>query len=156
GNDGATSVAVDSSGNLYVTGVTLSTDFRIANALQATHGGGLFDAFVAKLSPAGNQLIYSTYLGGSGEDRAFRIAVDSAGNAYVTGDTNSTDFPAANAVQRANGGGLDAFVAKLNPSGTQLLYSTYLGGSGIDGATGISLDASGGAYVTGFTNSTNF
>ena len=156
GIDGASSVAVDSAGNVYVTGLTSSHDFRTVNALQATHGGGLFDAFVAKLNPSGSQVIYSTYLGGSREDRAFRIAVNAASSAYVIGDTDSTDFPLANAAQQSNAGSTDAFVAKLNPSGNQLVYSTYLGGSGIDGATAIAVDPAGSAYVTGFTASTNF
>jgi hypothetical protein len=156
GIEGASSIAVDSAGNVYLTGLTSSPNFRTVNALQAAHGGGLFDAFVAKLNPSGTQLVYSTYLGGSGDDRAFRIAVDTAGSAYVVGDTNSTNFPVANAAQRANGGSADAFVAKLNPSGSKLVYSTYLGGSGIDGGTAIAVDAAGSAYVAGFTASTNF
>jgi hypothetical protein len=156
GDDGATSLAVDSAGNLYVTGVTTSNNFRTASPLQAAHGGGFFDAFVAKLNPAGTQLVYSTYLGGSGEDRGFRIAVDPAGNAYVTGDTDSPNFPTANALQRNYAGGVDAFVAKVNPSGTALTYSTYLGGTSIEGGTAIAVDSAGSAYVTGFTGSTNF
>jgi hypothetical protein len=156
GNDGAASIAVDSAGNLYITGVTTSTDFRTANPLQASHGGGLFDAFVAKLNPSGTQLIYSTYLGGSGEDRGFRITADSVGNAYVTGDTDSTNFPTTGALQTNIGGSVDAFAAKINPSGSALVYSTYLGGSGIDGATAIAVDSNGSAYVTGFTGSTDF
>jgi hypothetical protein len=156
GNDGATSIAVDSAGNVYLTGVTTSTNFRTANPLQAAHGGGFFDAFVAKLNPSGTQLVYSTYLGGSGEDRGFRIAVDTAGNAYVTGDTDSPNFPTASALQRNYAGGVDAFVAKVNPSGTALTYSTYLGGTSIEGGTAIAVDSAGSAYVTGFTGSTNF
>ncbi len=156
GIEGASSIAVDPAGNLYLTGLTSSPNFRTVNALQSAHGGGLFDAFVTKLNPSGTQIIYSTYLGGGGEDRAFRIAVDSSGSAYVTGDTDSTNFPLANAAQPLKGGSADAFVAKLNPSGNQLVYSTYLGGSGIDGGTAIALDSSGSAYVTGFTASTNF
>jgi Calx-beta domain-containing protein/beta-propeller repeat-containing protein len=156
GNDGATSLAVDSAGNLYLTGVTSSTNFRTASPLQAIPGGGFFDAFVAKLNPTGTQLLYSTYLGGSGEDRGFRIAVDPAGNAYVTGDTDSPNFPTANALQRNYAGGVDAFVAKLNPAGTALTYSTYLGGTSIEGGTAIAVDSAGNAYVTGFTGSTNF
>jgi hypothetical protein len=156
GDDGATSLAVDSVGNVYVTGVTTSANFRTTNPLQAHHGGGLFDAFVAKLNPAGSQLVYSTYLGGSGEDRAFRIAVDRAGNAYVTGDTDSLNFPVASPLQRNKSGGVDAFISKINPSGAALIYSTYLGGSSIEGGTAITVDATGNAYVTGFTASPNF
>ena len=157
GIDGASSIAVDSSGSIYVTGLTSSPNLRIVNALQPQFGGGLFDAFVAKLNASGSQLIYSTYLGGSREDRGLRVAIDSEGNAYVTGDTDSFNFTTtAGALQANAGGGADAFVAKLNSSGTQLIYSTYLGGSGIEGGTAIAVDASGSAVVTGFTGSTNF
>lgn len=155
-NDGATSIAVDSSGNVYVTGVTMSSNFRTVNPLQPAHRGGLFDAFVAKLNPTGTQIIYSTYLGGSGEDRSFRVAVDSSGNAYVTGDTDSANFPMANALQPNRGGGVDAFIAKLNPTGSVLVYSTYFGGSSIEGGTALAIDSAGSAYITGFTGSINF
>ena len=87
------------------------------------------DAFVAKLNPTGSALVYSTYLGGSVDDFGYGIAVDSAGDAYVTGFTESTNFPTANPLQATFGGGNDAFVAKLNPAGSALVYSTYLGGS---------------------------
>ena len=103
---------------------------------------------------AGSALVYSTYLGGSGADGGNGIAVDSSGNAYVTGSTNSTNFPTMNPLQPAIGGsGQNAFVTKLNPSGSSLVYSTYLGGSGNagDGGTGIAVDSSGNAYVTGAT-----
>jgi hypothetical protein len=156
GIDATTGIAVDSAGNAYVTGLTASRDFRTVNALQATHGGGSFDAFVMKVNPAGSEVIYATYLGGSGEDRGFRIAVDAGGNVYVTGDTDSNNFPVKNGAQQTNGGSADAFVVKLNASGNALTYSTYLGGSGIDGATAIAIDAAGSAYVTGFTASANF
>jgi hypothetical protein len=154
-DDAATSLAADPAGNVYVTGATLSSDFRTANASQRVHGGGIFDGFVAKLNPTGSQLVYSTYLGGGSADRCMRIAVDSSGNAYVTGDTRSTNFPVTNAAQRNPGGSSDAFIAKLNPNGS-LAYSTYLGGSGLDGGTAIAVSASGSATVTGFTDSTNF
>jgi hypothetical protein len=152
--DAATAVAVDSSGNVYVTGATLSADFRTANAIQSAHGGGIFDSFVVKLNPSGS-LVYSTYLGGGGGDRGFRVAADSSGNAYVVGDTFSTNFPTANALQQRAGGIADAFVAKVNANGT-LAYSTYLGGSGIDGGTAITVDPSGAVFVTGFTGSNDF
>lgn len=154
--DVASSIAVDSAGNAYVTGLTSSTDFRTVNPLQASHGGGLFDAFVIKLDPSGTRIIYSTYLGGSGDDRAFRIAVDSNGSVYLTGDTDSANFPVVNAAQQKPGGLSDAFVVKLNASGNQLVYSTYLGGGGIDGGASIAVDTSGSAYVTGFTASADF
>jgi hypothetical protein len=153
--DAATSIAVDPAGNAYITGATLSADFATASASQTVHGGGLFDAFVARLNPSGNQLVYSTYLGGGNADRGLRIAADSSGNAYVTGDTRSSNFPTANAFQRTLGGGSDAFVARLNANGS-LAYSSYLGGSGLDGGTAIGVGSNGSAFVTGFTSSTNF
>jgi hypothetical protein len=151
-------IAVDSAGSSYVTGLTLSTDFPIANALQSINrSSGNFseDAFVTKLSPTGSALIYSTYLGGSGNDLGFGIAVDSGGNAYVTGTTNSPNFPTANPLQSARSGN-DAFVTKLNAAGSALTYSTYLGGISEDVAHGIAVDGGGNAYVTGYTSSTDF
>ena len=155
GTDGASSLAVDREGNVYLTGVTSSPNFPTAGPLQ-NRLGGFFDAFAAKLNPAGNQLVYSTYLGGDGEDRALRISLDDAGNAYVTGDTDSADFPTRNAAQAAIGGGSDAFVTKISVSGNQIVYSTYLGGTGLDGGAAIAVDGAGQTVVTGFTSSVNF
>jgi hypothetical protein len=128
-------------------------------AFQTRLAGGDNDAFVTKLNAAGTALVYSTYLGGNGKDSAAAISVDSAGNAYVTGFTTSTDFPTSpGAFQRANRDALrgQAFVTKLNASGTALVYSTLLGGSSGAGASGIAVDSSGYAYVTGATSSTDF
>jgi hypothetical protein len=155
GDDAGFAIAVDASGNAYVTGQNGSSNFPTAFPLQATYGGGEHDAFVAKINAAGNALIYSTYLGGSGEDVTFDIAVDGSGNAYVTGRTYSTNFPTANPFQAANAGNADAFVTKLNAAGA-LVYSTYLGGSGGDQGNGIAVDASGNAYVTGAAASSDF
>ena len=152
-------IAVDSAGSAYVTGATTSSNFPVANALQsmnASSGNFPEDAFVTKLGPTGSALIYSTYLGGSGDDQGEGIAVDSAGNVYVTGTTVSTNFPTANAVQSTSGGGYDAFVAKFNATGSALIYSTYLGGNSEDVARGIAIDGAGNASVTGYTRSTNF
>jgi hypothetical protein len=148
-------IAVDSAGNAYVTGQTESEDFPTVNPLQPTAGGG-GDAFVAKINPTGSALIYSTYLGGNNYDLASAIVVDSSGNAYVTGATYSTNFPTRNPLQSANGGDFDAFIAKINSSGSALVYSTYLGGSGPDDATSIAVDSAGHVYVTGQTGSGNF
>jgi len=141
-----------------VTGITNSSNFpTTAGALDTTFNGG-FDVFVTKLDPVGSMLLYSTYLGGSGDDFGRGIAVDAFGNAYVTGQTFSTNFPTtAGAFQTAFGGGVDAFVTKLNPTGSApLVYSTYLGGSGLDVGFGIAVDTAGDAYVTGLTSSSNF
>jgi hypothetical protein len=155
--DGGQGIAVDSAGNAYVTGLTNSPGFPTATgAFQSTPAGG-FDAFVTKLNAVGSALVYSTYLGGRGDDFGLGIAVDAAGNASLTGYTDSPNFPTTPAAfQPAPGGSLDAFVTKLNSSGSVLIYSTYLGGSGDDVGQGIKLDSLGNTYVTGFTASTNF
>jgi hypothetical protein len=157
-------IAVDGSGNAYVTGVTESTNFPVTvGAYQTTHADSgyyvvYFDVFVTKLNAGGSGLMYSTYLGGSSDDLGLGIAVDGSGNAYVTGFTGSGNFPVtAGAYQTTFGGGYeDVFVTKLNASGSGLIYSTYLGGSGGDGGYGIAVDGSGNAYVTGWTDSTDF
>ncbi len=158
GKDLGYGIAVDSSGSAYVTGETLSTNFPTVNAFQGSKGETDPDAFVTKLSLSGNTLTvaYSTYLGGIDWDIGRGIAVDSTGNAYVTGDTSSIDFPTRIPCQRSYGGLDDAFVAKLDPSGSTLAYSTYLGGSAPDYSRGIAVDADGSAYVTGWTWSTDF
>ncbi len=148
-------IALDSSGNVYVTGLAWSTTFPIVNALQSQSAGG-FDAFITKLNAAGNTLVYSTYLGGSALDHGIAIAVDTSGNAYVTGSTGSTNFPIANALQSANAGNGDAFITKLNAAGNTLVYSTYLGGGDAERGSAIAVDAGGNAHVTGFTSSPNF
>jgi hypothetical protein len=140
--DVGNSIAVDGEGNAYVTG---STGSNYAAAGQ--------DIFVAKLNPVGNSLVYSTYLGGSTYDEGRGIAVDAAGNAYVTGMTQGGLSTTPGAYQATHGGGSDAFVTKLDATGTALIYSTYLGGSGDDVGTGISVDGSGHAFVTGYTMS---
>jgi hypothetical protein len=155
GDDGGTKIAVDAAGNAYFTGSTTSSDLPRVNPSQPASGGGT-DAFVAKLNASGTALVYATYLGGNGTDVALGIAVDAAGNAYLTGHTDSSNFPTANPLQPTYGGGTDAFVAKLNASGTALVYSTYLGGSDFDNGTGLAVDASGSTYVVGNTLSTNF
>ena len=137
-----------------MTGKTSSTDFPLQNPLQGTNAGG-YDAFVAKIDPSGAALAYSTYLGGSSDEAGHGIAVDSSGNAYVTGDTYSTDFPIQNPLQGTKAGSTDAFVTKIDPSAA-LAYSTYLGGSSGDSGGGIAVDFSGNAYVGGWTLSTDF
>jgi hypothetical protein len=164
GNDAGYGIAVDSSGNAYVTGRTTSTDFPVVNPYQPKNQSTSGTAFVAKLDAAGSALVYSTYLGGKVSDQGNAIAVDAAGNAYVAGSTCSQDFPTVYPLQASLKGACDGFVAKLNPAGSPLVYSTYLGGSGTtvsgntwnDMAAGIAVDSSGAAYVTGTTYSTDF
>src|SRR5207245_7769595 len=135
----ARGVVVDAVGNAYVSGDTLSTNFPTTpGAFQAANAGGS-DVFVTKLNAAGSALIYSTYLGGSSNDEGNGIAVDDSGNAYVTGDTYSSNFPTASPFQAAYAGSIDAFVTKLNAAGSALPYSTYLGGHGSDVGRGIAV-----------------
>jgi hypothetical protein len=168
GEETGEGIAVDATGAAYVSGTTFSSDFPTANALQAEPGAPpeacKSDVFVAKLTPDGTALVYATYLGGKGSDgdfadpegRTSRIAVDSAGNAYIVGKTQSLNFPTVRALQTTMHGHSDAFIAKLSADGSQLLYSTYLGGSSNESGTGIAVDAAGAAYVTGVTRSPDF
>jgi photosystem II stability/assembly factor-like uncharacterized protein len=153
-NDVVRGIAVDSAGNVYVSGNTFSATFPIANAAQPS-SGGLNDAFVAKLASSGSALMYSTYLGGSLDDWASSIAIDSGGNVYVAGNTFSSDLHVVSPVQPVGAGGLDVFIARLDSSGT-IVYSTYLGGELDDTVTGIAADSAGAVYVAGSTMSTAF
>jgi Bacterial Ig domain/Carboxypeptidase regulatory-like domain/IPT/TIG domain/Beta-propeller repeat len=154
-------IALDSARNMYVVGAASGTTLPLVNPVQSTSGGST-DIYVQKFDPTGSTLLFSTYLGGSDRDDGNgsnhpSIAVDPSGNIYVRGNTSSTDFPTMNAIQATYGGGfLDAFVAKLNGAGSQLIYSTYLGGSSHEEGGGITVDQFGNAYVTGGTYSTNF
>jgi uncharacterized repeat protein (TIGR01451 family) len=160
--DSASAIAVDAIGSVYITGSTISDDFPALGAIQSqcppNENGVCNGAFVTKLHSSGSVIVYSTFLPGSGATFSSGIAADAAGNVYVAGSTTSTNFPTVNAVQPVSGGGPegDAFIAKLNPSGTAFLYSTYLGGSGPDRAQAIAVNGNGDAYVTGFTRSPNF
>jgi hypothetical protein len=154
--DGGEAIAVDSAGNVYVAGTTLSTSFPTVNPFQATNHGSQ-EGFVTKINAAGTALVYSTYLGGTDGDNVAGIAVDSAGNVYLTGWTQSTNFPTANALQATLAGGGDAYVTKINAAGSAFVYSTYLGGStGGEQGSSIKVDAAGNVYLTGTTSSTNF
>jgi len=158
GGDEAEGMQVDSNGKVYVTGITASTDFPTKMAYQYTYRGGKCDAFVFALSPQGNTLDYSTYLGGSGDDRAYALALDNSKNIYVTGQTSSPNFPVVKAFQSSFYGGgsnaYDAFITKITASGNTLAYSTYFGGNGKETAWAIGLD-SGQAYIAGETTSTD-
>jgi hypothetical protein len=166
-NDYATAIAVDSSGSTYITGYTTSSNFPVTpGAYQTTCSGGAcsstnIDAFVTKLNATGTALEYSTYLGGSGKDYGYGIALDPSGDAFIVGTTTSSNFPVTSgAFQRTCGGNScasgDGFVTELNSSGSGLVYSTYIGGSGVNQANAIALDSSGNAYITGYTKSSSF
>jgi hypothetical protein len=148
-------IAADATGNAYVTGYTGSSNFPLQSPIRSSTRSSV-DAFVTKLNPAGSALVYSTYLGGSSTDYGTAIAVDSSGSAYVTGIVGSTDFPLANAMQLKLAGGDDVFVSKFDPSGSALVYSTYLGGGSVDDAYALAIDQDGNAWVTGRTNSSDF
>jgi hypothetical protein len=157
GND----IAVDDSGNAYITGSTGSALFPRFNPFQKTYRGGYCDAFVTKLTNSGDGLIYSTYFGGSNSDYGFSIAIDDSGSAYITGETWSTDLPILNAYESTFQGadeyyGGDAFVTKFSSSGNSIVYSTYLGGASGDGGSGIAVDSSDNAYISGSTYSSDF
>jgi len=164
-NDVGRAIALDSAGNAYVTGETTSTDFpgTGTSAIQAVHNGS-YDVFVSKMNAAGTALVYSTYLGGSGGDYGYAIAVDATGNAYITGQTDSPTaqgeglipFPRVGAFQATYGLGGDAFLTKINSAGNAIVYSTYLGGTGVERGYGVAVDSAGQAYFTGSTNSVNF
>ncbi|MEK6288871.1 MAG: SBBP repeat-containing protein [Acidobacteriota bacterium] len=157
--DDGRAIAVDSGGNAYVTGRTFSFNFPTTiDAFSTTYRNGS-DVFVTKMNADGTALIYSTYLGGASDDNGNSIAVDSTGNAFVTGFTSSSDYPTtpgAFQVALSSSFANDAFVTKLNSTGTALVYSTYLGGSGGDQGNSIAIDPSGNAFIAGLTNSTTF
>jgi photosystem II stability/assembly factor-like uncharacterized protein len=158
-NDEGAGIAIDGSGNILVTGITTSTDFQLQNPKQATLQGSQ-DGFVTRFASSGTSLVYSTYLGGNSTEIARAIATDSTGNAYVTGETNSTNFPTTPGSFQANGAASqfspDAFVTKIDPTGQTFAYSTYLGGVDRDGGYAIAVDVTGNAFVAGYTASSNF
>lgn len=154
GQGEALAVALDDEGNAYATGLTADPDFPVRRAFQPSLAKAS-DAFVVKLDPSG-ALIYSTYLGGQGDDSGRCIAVDALGNAYVGGTTGSADFPTVDALQPKLAVAGDGFVAKLSPTGSTLSYATYLGGSGSDSVNALAVDEQGQAFAVGTTESPDF
>ncbi|MDF1541080.1 MAG: SBBP repeat-containing protein [Candidatus Thorarchaeota archaeon] len=150
-----TDIAVDHFGNVYITGYTNSHDFPIDGYVE-TNQRGSYDCFVMKFNPTCELLLYSAIIGGTGSDRAYSIAVDNEGNAYVVGQTSSDNFPIVNSYDTSYNGGSDCFLFKLNPDGDTLLYSSYIGGSNSDSAESIFLDESGNVYIAGSTWSFEF
>ena len=149
-------IKVDSAGNAYVAGRTEANDFPTLNPIQSRYGGGSNDVFLSKLNRDGSSLIYSTYLGGSEYDQARSLALDESGNVYLTGRTESANFPVVNPIIPDYAGKQDAFVTKVNADGSRIVYSTYLGGQENDIGHAITIDADGNAYVTGLSNSPDF
>ena len=156
GDEEVFGMIIDAPMNAYLTGRTTSTNFPILTPVQLLNGGGANDAFVTKINPPGVAIVYSTYLGGAGDDQGQGIAIDATRNAFVTGSTTSPNFPRRDSIQVGLSGPSDAFVSKLNLAGTALVYSTYLGGSSADAGFGIGVDLVGSAYVAGFTESSDF
>jgi hypothetical protein len=155
--DRAQGIAVDGAGRASITGWTTSVDFPTTLGAFDTRHRGVEDAFVARFDAGVSKLVYSTYLGGAGNDRGRGIAVDAAGNAYVTGATASADFPTTRRAGTAQHvGDQDAFVTKMNPNGSRLAYSTFVGGTALDFGRAIAVDADRNAYVTGRTESADF
>jgi hypothetical protein len=158
GRDYGSDIAVDSAGNAYITGWTQSTEttFPVSVGPDLTFNGGSIDAFVAKVNSAGTGLVYAGYIGGSGKEQSFGIAVDSVGHAYVAGYTDSTEttFPVIVGPDLTHNGGRDGFVAKINTTGTGLVYAGYIGGSSDDSASDIGVDNRGSVYIIGSTQST--
>ena len=156
GTDEVFGMVIDAPMNAYLTGRTTSTNFPTLTPMQALNGGGANDAFVTKINPPGVAIVYSTYLGGAGDDQGQGIALDGTRNSFVTGSTTSPNFPVMAPLQTALSGKSDAFVSKLNLAGSALVYSTYLGGISFDEGFGIGVDLLGSAYVAGYTESNNF
>lgn len=160
-DNSAYNIVADAAGNAYVTGNSTSTDFPTVNPLQSVNKGGA-DAFIAKINPTGTGLVYSTYIGGTGQDYAFWITLDSLSQAHVVGSTSSPDFPTtAGAYQTKCGGGClggtrNSWAAVLNATGSALVYSTYIGGTGQDQANAVMLDSASNAYIAGWTTSKDF
>jgi beta-propeller repeat-containing protein len=149
-------IAIDGSGNVYVTGSTKSSDFPASGGVDTSHGGGVYDAFVTKVDASGSTLAWSSYLGGSAGDGGKGIAVDGSGSVYVIGGTNSFDFPTSGGFGTSYGGSGDAFVTKVDASGSTLAWSSFLGGNNSDEGSGVAVDGSGNVYVTGWTRSPDF
>ena len=157
-NDEGRGIAIDTSGNVFITGFTIdgTTDYpTTSGAFDTTHNGGGSDVFVTKLNPTGSALVYSTFIGGSSTDVGYGIAIDTSGNAFITGSTadGETDYPTTSgAFDTTQNGNKDVFVTKLNPTGSNLDYSTFIGGSPNDFGIGIAIDTSGNVFITGYTS----
>jgi hypothetical protein len=153
GNDEGTGIAVDASGNVYVAGSTDSVDFPLAALSSQSNGNS--HVFISKIDATGSNLVYTDYLGGSGQDNGYALALDAANNVYITGGTTSSDFPMMHAFQGTYPGGFDAFLSKISPDGSSLLYSTYFGANGSDFAVAVGVDGDSNMVIAGYTSSTD-
>jgi hypothetical protein len=153
----AWATVVDAAGHVYVAGLTDSTDFPVLAGIDTSWNGGGYDGFLVKVDGSGTSLAWSSYLGGTGSDRIRDLTIDAAGNLYVVGQTASSNFPVPGGFDTTyGGGGSDAFVTRLDPSGTSLAWSSFLGGNSMDDAWGVAVDLGGNIYVTGVTASSDF
>ncbi|TFG28726.1 hypothetical protein EU528_10860, partial [Candidatus Thorarchaeota archaeon] len=158
GGDGTESswvILLDGDDNIIVVGSTSSDDFPMVNALDSTHNGDR-DCFITKFSSDATEILYSTYIGGSGRDIPYDCILGTDGSFYVIGRTESTDFPVVNAYNSSHNGDVDCFLFKLSPSGDALVFSTYFGGTDFDVPSCIQLDSSGNVYISGYTDSATF
>jgi hypothetical protein len=156
-SDVANAIAVDNAGAVLVAGYSLSPDYPVTSGVVQPRKNAGRDAIITKLTPSGNALQYSTFLGGAGAEQVQKLVMSASGAVTIVGGTSSADFPTtAQAVQAKAGGGFDAFATRLNPTGSALEYSTYLGGTASDEAFALAVDARGAAYIGGFTNGANF
>jgi hypothetical protein len=155
-HDSSNALVIDPAGYTYIVGSTNSSDFPTRNAFQGKHGGGGFDSFLAKLDPTGANAVYCTFLGGSSGDFSYGVGVDVYGNAYISGETQSFNFPTYKAFQPDYGGNWDGFIARFTNLGTSLEYSTFLGGGQRDQTTSVTVDRVSDVYITGYTESANF
>ena len=157
--DQGNSISIDANGNAYITGTTTSTNYPTTSGAYQDTLGGNGNAFVTKLNSAGSALVYSTFIGGNNYDYGYSIVIDASGNAYITGNSNSSNYPTTSGAYQTtlvNGNSQDAFVTKLNSAGSALVYSTFIGGNNLDYGQSIVIDASGNAYITGYTESANY
>ena len=157
GDDSGSGIVVDADNNAYITGETESLNFQTTlGAADDTHNGGVVDTFIVKLNAAGDNLLFSSYLGGNGKDIAYDIAIDAYNITYITGETWSSNFPTYNAYDSSLGGSTDVFIMKINCSSENVIFSTFLGGNGADYGYGITVDALNNTYITGKTISSTF